>query len=93
MKAAEAADSKIGRARRRRRPVSGFAKKIAAKKMGGDDAAKPRTTFMTMTGEVLKVVTDVPTRGRGGPCRLQGKQMTMGRLGDGVSCGACGGGR
>jgi hypothetical protein len=39
--------------------LGGFAKKMAAKKMGGDDAAKPRSTFMTMTNEVLKVVTDV----------------------------------
>ena len=39
--------------------LGGLAKKIAAKKMGGDDAAKPRTTFMTMNSEVLKVVTDV----------------------------------
>jgi hypothetical protein len=35
--------------------LGGFAKK----KMGGDDAAKPRATFMTMTTDVLKVVTDV----------------------------------
>ena len=39
--------------------LGGFAKKMAQKKMGGDDAAKPRATFMTMTSEVLKVVTDV----------------------------------
>ena len=39
--------------------LGGFAKKIAAKKMGGDDAAKSRATFMTTTTEVLKVVTDV----------------------------------
>ncbi len=39
--------------------LGGFAKKMAAKKMGGDDAAKPRATFMTMTSEVLKVTTDV----------------------------------
>jgi hypothetical protein len=39
--------------------LGGFAKKVAAKKMGGDDANKPRATFMTMTTEVLKVVTDV----------------------------------
>ena len=39
--------------------LGGFAKKMAQKKMGGDDAAKPRITFMTMTNEVLKVVTDV----------------------------------
>jgi hypothetical protein len=39
--------------------LGGFAKKIAAKKMGGDDANKPRATFMTMNSEVLKVVTDV----------------------------------
>jgi hypothetical protein len=32
---------------------------MAQKKMGGDEAAKPRTTFMTTTTEVLKVVTDV----------------------------------
>src|SRR5207344_2516341 len=40
--------------------LGGFAKKMAAKKMaGGDDASKARATFMTMTSEVLKVVTDV----------------------------------
>ena len=39
--------------------LGGFAKKMAAKKASGDDTAKPRTTFMTMTHEVLKVVTDV----------------------------------
>jgi hypothetical protein len=40
--------------------LGGFAKKMAAKKMaGGDDASKPRTTFMTMTSEVLKVGSDV----------------------------------
>jgi hypothetical protein len=40
--------------------IGGFAKKMAAKKMSsGDDAAKPRATFMTATTEVLKVVTDV----------------------------------
>jgi hypothetical protein len=39
--------------------LGGFAKKLAQKKMGDDDAAKPRATFMTMTSEVLKVVTDV----------------------------------
>lgn len=39
--------------------LGGFAKKMAQKKMGGDDAAKPRATFMTATHEVLKVVTDV----------------------------------
>ena len=39
--------------------LGGFAKKMAQKKMGGDDAAKPRATFMTLTSEVLKVVTDV----------------------------------
>ena len=33
---------------------------MAAKKMaGGDDANKPRATFMTINTEVLKVVTDV----------------------------------
>ena len=39
--------------------VGGFAKRAAAKKMGGNEPAKPRTTFMTTTNEVLKVVTDV----------------------------------
>lgn len=39
--------------------IGGFAKKVAAKKMGGDEAARPRTTFMTLNSEVLKVVTDV----------------------------------
>ena len=40
--------------------LGGLAKKAAAKKMsGGDDASKPRATFMTMNNEVLKVVTDV----------------------------------
>jgi len=40
--------------------LGGFAKKMAAKKMsGGEDASKPRTTFMTATTEVLKVATDV----------------------------------
>lgn len=39
--------------------LGGFAKKMAQKKTGGDDANKPRATFMTMTSEVLKVVTDV----------------------------------
>jgi hypothetical protein len=40
--------------------LGGFAKKMAAKKMGGgDDANKPRATFMTMTSEVLKISTDV----------------------------------
>ena len=39
--------------------LGGFAKKMAAKKMGGDDANKPRATFMTATTEVLKVVSDV----------------------------------
>ena len=39
--------------------LGGFAKKMAQKKSSGDEAAKPRATFMTMTSEVLKVVTDV----------------------------------
>ena len=39
--------------------LGGFAKKMAAKKAGGDDAAKARATVMTITTEVLKVVTDV----------------------------------
>jgi hypothetical protein len=40
--------------------LGGFAKKMAAKKMGGgDDANKPRATFMTATTEVLKISTDV----------------------------------
>jgi len=38
--------------------VGGFAKKMAQKKTGGDEA-KPRTTFMTTTNEVLKIVADV----------------------------------
>ena len=39
--------------------LGGFAKKVAAKKMGGDDANKARATFMTITSAVLKVGTDV----------------------------------
>lgn len=39
--------------------LGGFAKKMAQRKAGEDEAAKPRVTFMTMTSEVLKVVTDV----------------------------------
>ena len=40
--------------------LGGFAKKMAAKKMGGgDDGNKPRATFMTATTEVLKISTDV----------------------------------
>ena len=39
--------------------LGGFAKKMAAKKMGGDDANKPRASVMTMTNEVLKVATEV----------------------------------
>jgi len=39
--------------------LGGFAKKMAQKKTGGDDANKARATFMTATTEVLKVVTDV----------------------------------
>jgi hypothetical protein len=39
--------------------LGGFAKKMASKKMGGDEAPKARATFMTATTEVLKVVTDV----------------------------------
>ncbi len=40
--------------------LGGFmAKKIQKKAAGGDDANKARATFMTMTSEVLKVVTDV----------------------------------
>jgi MFS transporter, DHA1 family, solute carrier family 18 (vesicular amine transporter), member 1/2 len=38
--------------------VGGFAKRMAQKKVNGDDN-KARATFMTMTSEVLKVVTDV----------------------------------
>jgi hypothetical protein len=52
-------DSKPGAAGGVSGMLGGFAKKMAAKKMGGDDAAKPRATFMTMNGEVLKVTTDV----------------------------------
>ena len=36
-----------------------FASRMAQKKVSGDDAAKARATFMTMTNEVLKVTTDV----------------------------------
>ena len=36
-----------------------FASRMAAKKVGGDDAGKARATFMTMTNEVLKVTTEV----------------------------------
>src|SRR3954451_24865803 len=39
--------------------LGGFAKKMAQKRSGGDGTPKPRTTFMTTTHEVLKVVTDV----------------------------------
>ena len=39
--------------------LGGMAKKMAAKKVAGDNAGKPRSTFMTGTTEVLKVVTDV----------------------------------
>jgi hypothetical protein len=40
--------------------LGGFAKKMAQKKAaGGDDANKDRATVMTVTNEVLKVVTDV----------------------------------
>jgi hypothetical protein len=39
--------------------LGGFAKKMAQKKTGGDDANKDRANVMTMTSEVLKVVTDV----------------------------------
>ncbi|HEV3062494.1 MAG TPA: hypothetical protein VGY48_29875 [Vicinamibacterales bacterium] len=39
--------------------LGGFAKRAAAKKMGGDEPPKARATFMTSTTEVLKVVTNV----------------------------------
>jgi hypothetical protein len=40
--------------------MGAFAKKAAAKKMAsGDDASNPRSTFMTSTTEVLRVVTEV----------------------------------
>jgi hypothetical protein len=39
--------------------LGGIAKKAATKKMSGDNAGKARSTFMTGTTEVLKVVTDV----------------------------------
>jgi hypothetical protein len=39
--------------------LGGFAKKMAAKKAGGDDTPKARTTIMTATTEVLKVVPEV----------------------------------
>lgn len=38
--------------------VGGFARRMAQKKMGGDDT-NPRSTVMTLNNEVLKVVTDV----------------------------------
>jgi len=38
--------------------VGGFARRMAQKKMGGDDA-NARATVMTLNNEVLKVVTDV----------------------------------
>ena len=39
--------------------MGGFAKKMAQKKMQGDDQPKPRATFMTTTSEILKVTTSV----------------------------------
>jgi hypothetical protein len=39
--------------------LGGFAKKMATKKMTPDDAPKARTTIMTATTEVLKVVPEV----------------------------------
>jgi hypothetical protein len=39
--------------------MGGFAKKMAQKKMQGDDQPKQRATFMTTTNEVLKVSTSV----------------------------------
>jgi len=36
-----------------------FASRMVAKKVSGDDANKPRATFMTLNNEVLKVTTDV----------------------------------
>jgi len=41
--------------------LGGLARRAAAKKMAGsgDDAPKPRVTFLTSTNEVVKVVTDV----------------------------------
>jgi hypothetical protein len=39
--------------------VGRFAARAAAKKMGSEDAAKARATFMTSTVEVMKVVTSV----------------------------------
>jgi hypothetical protein len=39
--------------------LGGLAKKAAAKKVGGDDAPKQRSAFMTTTTEILKVATDV----------------------------------
>jgi hypothetical protein len=53
------ADSKPGASGGVGGMLGGLAKKVAAKKMGGDDAAKSRATFMTGTTEILKVVTDV----------------------------------
>jgi len=39
--------------------LGGFARKAMKKKAGGDAAAQPRATVMTMTNEVLKVATTV----------------------------------
>ena len=65
--------------------MGGFAKKIAAKKMGGDDANKPRATFLTINNEVLKVVDRCDTGRRGGARGVQREQIgrvwQVGRVG------------
>jgi len=53
--------------------MGGFAKKLAQKKMQGDADAKPRSTFMTMNTEVLKVTTDVAAADVGVPAGFQQK--------------------
>jgi hypothetical protein len=53
--------------------LGGLAKRAVAKKAGGDDAAKPRATFMTSTTEVLKVVTDVSATDVAVPAGFQQK--------------------
>jgi hypothetical protein len=58
-KASSSGDSKSSTPTSAGALLGGFAKKMASKKMGGDEAPKPRATFMTATTEVLKVVTDV----------------------------------
>jgi len=73
------------RARRPRRPAragcsEGSPRRSPRRKMaGGDDASKPRATFMTMTSEVLKVVTDVSAADVAVPAGVQREQVGAGR--------------